>query len=138
MVYTYSNTDATIAANAVIPFSDNGITTCSRITHSAGSGSVSLNQSGYYLIIFNGDAAATAAGDITSQLYVSGELYEGAEATGTTTGITDVVNLGFSTLVRVRPNCACNDDNVPVSITVRNTGIEATYANAALVVIKVG
>jgi signal peptidase I len=74
----------------------------------------------------------------TTQLYVNGEIYEGAEATTTiTTATTEIDNIGFETIVKVLPNCCAIDGNVPATLTIRNTGIEALYSNASVTIVKI-
>lgn len=101
MLYTYSNTDQTVAVNGVVAFGNNGVSTCGCITHAAGTGSVSLQRAGYYRITVNADAANTTAtaGNITLQLYSNGTAYAGAEATQTSESTTDVANLSFTALI---------------------------------------
>lgn len=138
MLYTYTAADATVAQNGVIPFNDNGIATSPRITHAAGAGGIEIHRAGYYFIIFDGDAAPTAAGDVTIQMYVNGVAYPGAEARATSLGTTDVVNLDFATILRVNNNCPCFDDNLPTVITLRNLDGEAIFSNVGMTIFKVG
>lgn len=46
MLYTYSNTDQTVAVNGVVALGNNGVSTCGCISHAAGTGSVSLQRAG--------------------------------------------------------------------------------------------
>lgn len=138
MIYSYSTSDQTVAVNATILFDDNGIVSGRCSTHSAGTGAFSLNGPGYYLVHFHGDVSAAAAGDVVAQLYVNGELYEGAEATTTiTTATTEIDNIGFQVLVKVMPNCCAVNTNIPATLTFRNTGIEATYSNLGVTIVKI-
>lgn len=139
MLYSYSNTDQTVAANGTLTFANNSISTCSCITHAAGSGSIGLTATGYYLINIEADAANTTAtaGNITLQLYTNGTAYPGAEATVTSDSTTDLAHLSLSTLVRVLPNCCAITTNTPLTLTVVNTGIAATVSNATITVVKV-
>jgi hypothetical protein len=137
MIYSYSTSDQTVAVNATILFDDNGVVSGRCSTHSAGTGAFSLNGPGYYLVHFNGDVSAAAA-DVVAQLYVNGEIYEGAEATTTiTTATTEIDNIGFETIVKVLPNCCAIDGNVPATLTIRNTGIEALYSNVSVTIVKI-
>lgn len=138
MIYSYSTSDQTVAVNATILFEDNGVVSGRCSTHSAGTGSFSLNGPGYYLVHFNGDVSAAAAGNVTAQLYVNGVLHDGAEATTTiTTATTEIQNIGFNTIIRVLPNCCAVDTNLPATVTIRNTGIEAIYSNVGFTIVKV-
>lgn len=44
------------------------------------------------------------------------------------------VALSMSTIIQVRPNCPAIDNRV--SLTIKNTGIEAEFTNVALVITK--
>ena len=138
MLYTYSNTDQTVAVNGVVALGNNGVSTCGCISHAAGTGSVSLQRAGYYRITVNADAANTTAtaGNITLQLYSNGTAYAGAEATQTSESTTDVANLSFTALIRVLPNCCAIDDTLPTTLTLVNTGIAATISNVAMTVVR--
>ena len=138
MIYSYSISDQTVAVNATILFEDNGVVSGRCSTHSAGTGAFSLNGPGFYLVHFNGDVSAAEAGDVVVQLYLNGELYEGAEATTTiTTATTETDNIGFEAIVKVLPNCCAIVDNLPATLTIRNTGIEALFSNAAVTIVKI-
>ena len=138
MIYSYSTSDQTVAVNATILFEDNGVVSGRCSTHSAGTGAFSLNGPGFYLVHFNGDVSAAEAGDVVVQLYLNGELYEGAEATTTiTTATTETDNIGFEAIVKVLPNCCAIVDNLPATLTIRNTGIEALFSNAAVTIVKI-
>ena len=138
MIYSYSTSDQTVAVNATILFENNGVVSGRCSTHSAGTGAFSLNGPGFYLVHFNGDVSAATAGDVVVQLYLNGELYEGAEATTTiTTATTETDNIGFEAIVKVLPNCCAIVDNLPATLTIRNTGIEALFSNAAVTIVKI-
>lgn len=139
MLNTYTNTAQTTNANAVITFNNNAISACRFVNHSAGSGTISLTGAGYYLVIFNADAAITdsTAGNITAQLYLNGTAYPGATATTYSSATTDIGNISFATLVRVLPNCCAISSNLPQNITINNTGLAANYSNASLTVYRV-
>lgn len=138
MLYTYNTTSQTLATNAAINFNNNAIQTGCTATHSIGSTVISLNKPGFYMVSFNADAVeAGTAGDVQVQLIGNGIAIPAAEATINSASATDIVNPSFTALVRVLPNCCSNTANVPYSLTLVNTGVGATFSNAALVVTKV-
>lgn len=132
MLYTYTSTSQAVAAAGNILFNTTGIQTgCT--AKNAGNGVLTLNRPGFYMINFSG--TATGDGAITAQLFVNGTAYAGATATETGTGTGDV-NLSFPAIVQVEPN-TCNDTaNCPLSITIQNAGVAATYTNAVVTVTK--
>ena len=133
MLDTYTNTAQTVAADGIILLNNNRIKTGCSVTHAAGSGAISLNEKGVYLVHFNADAAeSTTAGNITVQLFINGMLYPGAEATADSTATTDIVNLDFETAICVK-NCKCCDTD---TLTFVNIGVAAVFSNVEVVVTK--
>lgn len=138
MLFTYTNTSQTVAQNSAIAFNTNSIQTGCTATHVAGTSEVKLNKCGFYIVQFNADGANQGdAGNITVQLYGNGILIPSAEATNYSSGTTDVENISFTVLVQVQPNQYCNTSNIPYVLTFVNTGVEATFSNAAVTVTKV-
>lgn len=135
MLDTYSNSDQTVATDGIIIFNTNRVQTGCTATHAAGTGSISLNKPGFYLVHFNGDAAESGvAGDITVQLFKNGILVPGAEATEDSTAVTDIANLSFEAIIRVTPDClSCGTS---VSLTFVDTGVAAAFSNVEVVVTK--
>ena len=104
----------------------------------AGNTMINLNRPGYYMVHFNADAVETgAAGNVKIQMQNNGANVSGAEATAYSGTETDIVNLGFSAIVRVQPNCCAVSSNVPASLTFVNSGVAAVVSNAAVVVTKI-
>lgn len=136
MLDMYTNTDQTVTTGSPLEYNTNRILTGCTATHSVGSAAVNLNKPGIYIVHFNADAAENGtAGDITIQLFNNGVLVPGAEATETSSALTDIVNLDFETAVRVTKDC-CQCGNA-VSLTFVNTGVDAVVSNTEVVVTKV-
>lgn len=136
MLYTYSITAQTVAADANLNFNINGVLTGCTVSHSAGTPSIQLKRPGYYMIHFNASAAATATGDVTVQLNGNGSAIPGAISTVNSTAATDIGNLSFTAIVRVLPNCCAVQSNSPLTLTFVNTGVEAAYSNAAVTITR--
>lgn len=135
MLDTYTNTDQTLAVNEPLAFNINRIASGCSIRHSAGSTTVNICKPGKYVILFNCDAAeSTTAGDITVQMFKNSVLVPAAEATETSSALTDIVNMDFHTAIKVTP-CDVECGN-RVSLTFLNTGVAATFSNTELVVYK--
>ena len=84
---------------------------------------------------FNATLSTTeTTGDLEAQLQVNGVNYPGAVASA---GVTEGNSISFSALVKVLPNCCAIDSNLPASVTVVNTGVDAIYTNAALTIVKI-
>lgn len=139
MLNTYTNTSQAVAVNGTLTFNNTAVSACQFVHHTAGSASTALTGTGYYLVVFNADAAITdsTAGNVTAQLQVDGTTYPGAEATFYSSAATDIGNISFTTLVKVQPNCCAISTNNPKTLTVINTGLAATYTNASLTIYRV-
>ena len=136
MLYTYSITAQTAASNSNLNFNVNSVLTGCTVLHSAGTPSIQLKRPGYYMVHFNASAAATATGDVTVQLNGNGSAIPGAISTVNSTAATDIGNLSFTAIVQVLPNCCAIQSNSPLTLTVENTGVEATYSNAAITITR--
>lgn len=138
MIYSYTATTQTVNNAVAIPFNDNGVQTECSVKHSAGSTAFSLCRPGQYIIHFNANGAnATAtAGNISATLYVNGAAYAGAIAESTSAGTTDIENIAFTAVVDVLPNCCAIRTNLPTTLTIVNSGLQATYSNVALTIIR--
>lgn len=136
MLYTYSITAQTAASNSNLNFNVNSVLTGCTVSHSAGAPSIQLKRPGYYMVHFDASAAATATGDVTVQLNGNGSAIPGAISTINSTAATDIGNLSFTAIVQVLPNCCAIQSNSPLTLTVENTGVEATYSNAAITITR--
>ena len=135
MVYTFTVTEQALDTNEAIPFLTDGVTYGSCTCHLPWTTTIQLKHTGLYFVTFNATLSTTETeGSLSAQLQVNGVDYPGALASS---GVTESNSLSFSALVKVLPNCCAVPDNLPASITVVNTGVDAIYTNAALTIIKV-
>ena len=51
-----------------------------------------------------------------------------------TTALTDITSLSFSTIIQVKPSCCAIDNNV--NLTLINTDVPATFSNVNVVITK--
>lgn len=137
MLYTYSNITQNLVSDEIITFSTNSIQTGCTATHAAGTGSISLNKPGFYMVHFNGDISSATTGLATAQLLANGVEVAGAEASRSVGTEGNISGIAFTAIVRVAPNCCVNTNNVPLTLTVANSGVAATYSNAAITVTKI-
>lgn len=137
MINSYTNTTLAALTNEALNFNINSVKTGCTVTHSPSSTTFSLNKPGFYFVTFNGVGAATGAtvGNIVVQLQQNGVNVPGALASAeSTTALTDVKNLSFSTIIQVKPSCCAVDNNV--NLTFVNTGIPTTFSNINVVITK--
>lgn len=126
MISSYNLSTQDILTDGLIAFSTNRILTGCTVTHSEGSTTFKLNKPGYYYVSFTGTAAtAGTAGLVTVELQSNGTTVPGAEASSYSAAAENVVNLSFSTIVKVLPSCGCIDNTV--SLAFLNSGVEASY-----------
>lgn len=103
------------------------------VAGTTGNNTVTLNDAGYYKITYTGNAVAGAAGLVTFNLLFNGAtVYTASE----TAGAGDTVNLDFSFIVRVLPNCA-SIQNAPATIQLLSTGAALTGGTGNLIIEKI-
>ena len=136
MIYSYSNTPQDLTANENLVFTIDEIRTGCTVTHAAGTPTFVFNKPGYYFVTFNGVASATAAATepIVVEMYNGATAIAGALTSELSAAVDTPVALSMSTIIQVRPNCPAIDNRV--SLTIKNTGIEAEFTNVALVITK--
>lgn len=137
MINSYTNTSLAVLTNEALNFNIDSIKTGCTVTHSPGSTTFSLNKPGFYFVTFNGVGAATdtPVGNIIVQLQQNGANVPGAlTSAASTTALTDVESLGFSTIIQVKPSCCAVDNNV--NLTFVNTGIPTTFSNINVAITK--
>ena len=133
MINSYTITSQSVLVNETLDFDVTKVKTGCTITHTDGTASFSLNKPGFYFVTFNGDASSAVAGDITVQLLSNADIVPGASAT-VTAAIGNIYNVSFSTIVQVLPSCCACDNSK--TLTIANTGVDATYTNANIVITK--
>lgn len=134
MLFTINATSQTLATGENVVFNNNSIQTNGTSTHALGTAPISLNCPGVYIIHVTATATRAAAGTATLQLYGNNIEVVGGEASESIAAADDIVNLHFTAAVRVLPNCPALISNLPMAITVQNTGAEITLTNVTMVV----
>ena len=137
MIFAYTNTDIDLVDNEAVPFNFNGVDTCHCDTaHTAGSPVISIKRPGFYKVDFNADLSGVAD-TVTFSLVRNGVVVPGAEASVTTSTAATILNVSFSSIIRVAPNCCVNNMNLPASLQIVMAGGDATISNAAITVSRV-
>nr|DAJ99928.1 MAG TPA: BclA protein [Caudoviricetes sp.] len=134
-LFAYTQTSQNVLTNGDINFSNAYNTGCS-IRFVPGSTQVNIKTPGLYYVTFNGyGAESETAGNITVQMSRNGVLVPGAIASANSSAVTGLESLSFSTIVRVSPSCSCVDNNT--TLTFVNTGVNTTFANTAITIVRV-
>ena len=135
MIQTYSK-NVTVAVNTAIPFNSTSLLKgCT--ADKTGISTITLNKAGVYMVSFDAAVVGSAAGVISVQLSRNGTLLPEATTSETTATATDIHSISFETLVQVNQDNSCRCSDSGVTISVINTGIEATYNQANVVVTKI-
>ena len=131
---TASTTATAVAAGGTLPFELNSVSVGTDISHAAGTGIVSLNTPGVYLVSFHGTATPAAAAELPDtvdvELRLNGTAVPGASAGNTFAVVTDSASYAFTTAVTVT--------TVPATLSVVVPEIGAIFDNAVLTVQKLG
>ena len=100
---------------------------------------ITLNHSGIYHLTATFVASAPAAGDVTVQLLVNGQVVDGAFATETiTTATTEFRTMVIDYYVLVDKDCILGrESTVAETISFQNTGDDATFTSVVVNVDKV-
>lgn len=138
MLYTYTDTNKTYNTDDNVVFNTTKIQTGCTVTHDAGQAIINLNRPGFYMVHFNASASASSAGVLQFTLFNNGIEVEGAEGFAYSQGTGDFNNIGFTAIVRVKPNvCACDTSCMHTSLYVRNTGVPSIVINSAVTITKI-
>ena len=139
MLYTYTDKIKTYNKDDNIVFNTTKIQTGYTVTHNAGQAIINLNRPGFYMVHFNVSAAAAdSAGILQFALFNNGMEVGGAEGSAYSQGTGDFNNIGFTALIRVKPNvCACDTSCMHTSLYIRNTGVASIVENSALIITKI-
>lgn len=129
----YSTAPQTLATGQIIEYASFKQT--GEAMETIGSTGIRIKKSGLYYVSFNASAVESGTvGNITVQLLKDGVPIPYAVSTEQSAGATNVINLGFSTVVEVLGSCGCVE-NRP-TLTVESTGVGATFNIANLTVVK--
>ena len=136
MLNIYNSSAQSVATDGMISYDTDRINQGIATSHVPGSNIFTLNYPGIYEVTFTAAAAsATTDEPITVQLVQNNIPVAGAIGETSSTAITDFQGLSFSTLIEV--SYMCLSTNNAVSLTVENTGPEATFNQPTVTVVKV-
>ena len=138
MLYTYTDKSKTYNTDDNIVFNTTKIQTGCTVTHDAGQSIININKPGFYMVHFNASASASSVGVLQFTLFNNGIEVEGADGYSYSQSSGDFKNIGFTAIIRVKPNvCACDTTCMHTSLYVRNTGVPSTVINSAITITKI-
>ena len=133
LLNTYNVSSQAVDTGDTLLFNNVNIDTGCSIDFSPGTGEITLQNPGVYLILADATISATAPGVVTMQINRGSNAINGAK-TSTTVEAGSSYSSSVSTLVKVLPSCCAVNNSV--IITVINSGIATTYTNLNLTAIK--
>ena len=136
MLNVYSK-NVVVAADSAIPLNNVSLLKgTSAILQ--GASSIVLNKCGIYEISISATGIASAAGDISIEVYKNGVAQAGSIITETAADTTSKHALSLTSLVQVptnsNVNCPCS---IPTVISLINTGVATTYDNIEVTVTRI-
>ena len=135
MIQGYS-TNLEVAAGAMYPINNITLKKGCSVIQSAPA-TFQLNQRGIYLVHYDGYAAATVGGTVSTQLYINGVAQPEAVSTFEAADVADANSLQFETLVQVvNNNCNCNLTSSPTVLQFSNNGVAVDDAHINVVITK--
>jgi hypothetical protein len=90
---------------------------------STGTNTVTINECGYYKVLYSASVVASAAGIVTLSLQLNSSTVYSVSVTAAQG---DTVNLTLPFELRVLPNCPAKINNIPVNVQVLLTGVALT------------
>ena len=100
-----------------------------------GSNTITLNDSGYYEIIYSASLLATAAGNVVLNLLVNGETVLTKTETASAAGFVDIT---IPYVVRVLPSCPINPSALTIQVENADTSVAITDGTSNIIVEKIG
>lgn len=91
-----------------------------------------INDCGYYKITYNASVVAGAAGVVTFNILLNGNVIYTISETAAAEG--DTVNMTGIYEIRVNPNSCCNPSNLPVNVQVELLTTALTGGNTNILV----
>lgn len=92
---------------------------------------VTINECGYYKVLYSASVVASTAGIVTLSLQLNSSTVYTVSATAAEG---DTVNLTLPFEIRVLPNCQSVINNIPLNIQVLSSGVALTDGNANFIV----
>ncbi|WP_242964667.1 hypothetical protein [Flavonifractor sp. An100] len=134
LLSAYSTPPQPGASGDPVLFDKNGLSYGSDVSHTAGSGTVTLQTPGVYTIAFHGNVAPGAGSEfplsITLNLMQDGSTVPGGSVLHTFNNSSDTANLAFSVPVQVT--------NAPSTLEVEGSGGNYLYSAVALTAYRLG
>lgn len=129
-IYTESSNGVAVDMNNAIVFNNKVLQTGCTAT----ANTVRLNKTGFYSVHIDAIIANNTAeeGLVGIQLYDNNDEVPNAYTAHTSTGNTNLVSVGFDTIVQVRPSCSVIDNTANLQFKVVNNNAMIYFANVVV------
>lgn len=133
-IYTESSSGVATPVDEAIVFNNKVLQTGCTATANTPANTVRLNKAGFYSVHIDAVIANNTAeeGLVGIQLYNNNDEVSSAYTTQTSTGNTNLVAVGFDTIVQVRPSCSVIDNTANLQFRVANNNAMIYFANVVV------
>nr|DAZ79396.1 MAG TPA: hypothetical protein [Caudoviricetes sp.] len=133
-IYMENSNGIATSLNEGIVFDNNVLQTGCTATTNTPTNTVRLNKAGFYSVHIDGVIANNTAvsGLVGIQLYNNNTEVSNAYTAQTSTGNTNLVAVGFDTVVQVRPSCSMIDNTANLQFKIANNNAMVYFANVVV------
>lgn len=133
-IYSESLNGIAVEVNNAITFNNKVLQTGCTATANTPTNAVRLNKAGFYSVHIDAVIAnnTAEAGLVGIQLFNNNDEVSNAYTAQTSTGNTNLVSVGFDTIVQVRPSCSVIDNTANLQFKVVNNNAMVYFANAVV------
>lgn len=133
-IYSESLNGIAVEVNNAITFNNKVLQTGCTATANTPANTVRLNKAGFYSVHIDAIIAnnTAEAGLVGIQLYNNNDEAPNAYTAHTSTGNTNLVSVGFDTIVQVRPSCSVIDNTANLQFKVVDNNAMIYFANVVV------
>lgn len=133
-IYMENSNGVATSLNEAIAFDSKVLQTGCTATSCIPTNTVKLNKAGFYSVHIDAVIANNTAesGLVGIQLYNNNDEVAHAYTAHTSTGNTNLVSVGFDTIVQVRPSCSMIDNTANLQFKIANNDAMVYFANVVV------
>lgn len=133
-IYSESSNGVAVDVNNAIVFNNKVLQTGCTATANTPANTVRLNKAGFYSVYIDAIIANNTAesGLVGIQLYNNNDEVTNAFTAQTSTGNTNLVAVGFDTIVQVRPSCSMIDNTANLQFKIAHNNAMVYFANVVV------
>lgn len=133
-IYMENSNGVATSLNEAIVFDNKVLQTGCTATACIPTNTVKLNKAGFYSVHIDAVIANNTAesGLVGIQLFNNNDEVSNAYTAQTSTGNTNLVSVGFDTIVQVRPSCSVIDNTANLQFKIANNNAMVYFANVVV------